>query len=426
MFYFNKKILIFYIFIFSFANSFCMFPSEEFTFTSSDDTLIFSNPSRTFKFSHIAGTHDKYKFKEENTFEETLLLEYLMTLELNKFAVELKTFLSRHSSVFDFEHKLGSPDLVFFFLGLLSRLNFEKYSIEYQDVDSKRLHGFHNIVIRYKESDDVLLEIRIQSVDKEIDRDDVYEQFLDSKPDDSRTYINILNEGQKIRYKCNSEQTDLTISSNDIFLFAGYSAFLYALRNKDYIKTFYDNNSINLLMTNELNFHDFLMGMLANTKGLVSLSSEEQSGLGRSDISFKIKNQCGFFYRYILELKAKKVNDNKDVNSYFNDAIWQFNEMQYGGSGSRGPLISKDVYKIAVVFDCNENDFFYFNLNTKQTNYLALKVDERNSKLLFPGIQVELPALNKTSRKRRRSPDRRLRKGGLSSGKRHRGEKRRN
>jgi hypothetical protein len=336
-----KKIILFLLLFLTFDQSdiFCAFKRID-----EDNKIIFAKDGEQYIWEK---TTDGYSLNHiKNYSQEKFLLEYLVSLDLEAFCKTLEKFILKHISFHDFSKKNTSQDLPFFILGLLSLLG-EEYSVEADKLGTSSQIGeniFYSFIV--KKGGETFLTIRTKTVKEESFFVEDQREFLNEF--DQELTVNIVSSGKNIFYKYNSFSGSEN-SENKINLFESPREFLRSL-DQQYINNYFNNkdNKINLKFSSERDFHNFVMGLLANTKQLTYLSSNREAGIGRPDIVFKTnKNR----EKYILEFKYGTKKNIKDANRQIMDKI-------YIGTGSLVGYESEDVYGQAFVLDQDTRDIY--------------------------------------------------------------------
>jgi hypothetical protein len=372
MFCFNKKYLIllmflvFVSFVFPRNRNFKFSTSREF----SGERFIFENSFGTYDFLENSQTR-LFDLKYTNKIKPPLLLNYLVDKNLEGFCKNLEDVLLRYSSYHDLDSKSANYGLVFFLMGLFSSFD-ESYEFFVTFNIRDGAYTFNKIQILKKGKP--LIIIRIAPLG-------IMSDFLESFDEDNFAnipQINIITIKKKIIYRIKENISFNRSYPESFFIYNSLNSLSKALFDEISIKEFIKNRifpTFDNFILYESEFHLFLLGLLQNFDGMTELASNKESGGGRPDISLRIENEEGGFDRYIFELKARKIKDKRSIEDYFKQAIRQFTVKKYDKSGSVGEYKSENTHKIVYVFDSETQMFYYYNLDTRDTNFDQLKTE---------------------------------------------------
>ncbi|MBU4270012.1 PD-(D/E)XK nuclease domain-containing protein [Candidatus Dependentiae bacterium] len=269
---------------------------------------------------------------------------------LDKFCESLEQFVWDHFSYYDFSDSndkilAKERSIIFFLLGFFSGLDERKYVISVEN---------NNILI--KKDGEIILGLIIKGTDNNVEDIEKLQSFCNIDMSLGYKQIAIVCSGKKI--KCNNFGPILSngIESNDFKLFESPEEVVAFFKNNNWFERFKEQISFEL----EKDFHTFILGLLANTKKISDLRSNNENANGRPDISIKtieiqqfglLKIQI-LFNKYIFELK---IANNYNLKEKITEAKAQIIKRGYGtGSTSLGFARSTYVYPYALVLNIDD------------------------------------------------------------------------
>lgn len=306
----------------------------------------FSNGKEVYKFSRKEAS-DFYFLEKEITGididNQAMLLNQLLSLDLEAFSKNLEKFVLSAFSYHDFSSKEPGRSLYFFFTGLLSIL---------QDCDNFKIKvntwldetkNFNSIfTMQYNEIP--FVKIIIKGVDEgnfsiEKNRSSIFSLDRNLEYSEIKIYYHKKKIVSTVKKKAGVE-LGFTRDVFDKLNLDFPESFISKITERSYIKKlwrYYFNDRSNTLgkIASEKDFHMFILGLIANTSGIKSLSSNVERGHGRPDIIFKIDKIAGLT-KYIIELKASR--NRKAAKSLVSDGMLQIFNQGYAQTPSTGPL----------------------------------------------------------------------------------------